>query len=180
MAVPIRVKSLIALLNYFGLEHRDIAERLGVTPSLISLLGTGKRPLSQKLEAPFMNLVLRELREDARRLTTGLVHERQVNAYLQAWANEMSTQINAVLEEIRAAVRTIQALDTTENPLHWSPVEKTRLRDASRTLARHLEDLWSLDLMTFMAMGQWIIVDPVSHVEMLYRVYAGLSAVEGD
>jgi hypothetical protein len=180
MALPIYVKSLVSLLKYLGLEQQDVADRLGVTRPLISFLATGKRPLSQKLEAPFMHLVLRELRKDRQRASAGLVHERQVKTYIQAWTAEMSAQVDAVLEEIRAAIRVIQAIDPTEDLLCWPPIEKTRVRQASRTLSRHLDDLWSLDMMTYIAMGQWVIGDSVSHVEMLYRVFAGLSTVEGD
>jgi transcriptional regulator with XRE-family HTH domain len=185
MALPIYAKSLIALMKYLGWEQQQIAERLAVSPPMVSLWANGVRPVSQRHEKAFMALVVEALRarEDQ---GIGLDEhglDEQMQPFLYAWVDEMAGYIDAYWENIRLAIQTIQQVDVTRTHFWMQPSQQETVQQACQTVIRHLNYVKHLDQDAMFAAGAgrgFLTVYPLSgYVADLYQIYSNLDT-EGD
>ena len=169
---PVYVRNLIELLKYLGWEQRDIAKRLKVSTTAVSLWATGKRPVPHRRTQPLIELILEVLREDhsatirelealqvggndapreeqERRLARSEeceAHHRQVWAYIDAWHIELYVTVGKFVEEVQYELEVLGSPYAKFDPLKLPRDERRKLRFACQMLVRHFDYLDQLEM----------------------------------
>jgi transcriptional regulator with XRE-family HTH domain len=128
MSYPIYVKSLIELVKGLGVEQKDIAKRLKVPGSSVSLWATGARSIPRRHLQKFLALVEGLIREyEPTRL-------EQIHAAVQLWQVELFVSIGALATHVRNNFEVLESPYAHQDIMKLSRDERRRLRRACQQL----------------------------------------------
>jgi hypothetical protein len=141
---PIYVKSLFSLMKVLGWEQKAIAARLGgVSDTTTSLWATGKRPISRRREAAFLDLVADVIREEQERTGVNSAHAREIVAHLDGWVHEMHAKTESFQRTLQRQFEILNSSRAREDPLRLTKRERQTLKVACQLVVHLLDFLES-------------------------------------
>jgi transcriptional regulator with XRE-family HTH domain len=135
MRYPIYVQRLIEMARSLGVDQREIAKRLQIPDSSLSLWATGKRPIPRRHLPAFMALISELIRaHDA-------THRAHLNHYLEAWNIELHVHAGAVSADAQRKFEVLRSFYAQGDVLKIPREERQRLREACQDLVFDLDSL---------------------------------------
>jgi transcriptional regulator with XRE-family HTH domain len=176
MALPIYAKSLFGLMKFVGWEQREIAERLGVSKTAVSLWATGQRPIAKRHEQVFLDLVMQTLSDEEERYGKNSTHARELAGYLLAWSQEMHIKVGMFQRSLQRQFEILKSPLAKADITAMSKPERRILKAACQMVVYYLDYFESMGRPVRPSTAQK--ADPTEFFSLLRESYRERDQVE--